>query len=249
MSQRLRSALLRKNLDVAGLAEAVGVDTKTVTRWLSGRIPRQRTRLAVADVLGETETDLWPQTRPDQAPGAESTAEVVGAWAHRADVPQHLWTSLLANATSRIDLLGYAYPFIFELVPDSMQRLADKAAAGARIRLAFADPDCSHVAERDALEQIGGTLPGRIRIALNFCDPLHDVAGAEIGLHAVHLYNAVYRFDSQMIVTPYLYRARGYQHPTLHLRELSPYGIFASFADQFEQIWQTTVSYPDRQPR
>jgi len=248
MSQRLRSALLRKNLDVAGLAEAVGVDTKTVTRWLSGRVPRQRTRLAVADILGETEADLWPQTRLDLAPGAEATAEVVGAWAHRADVPQHLWTSLLANATSRIDLLGYAYPFIFELVPDSMQRLADKAAAGARIRLAFADPDCPHVAERDAPEQIGGTLPGRIRIALNFCEPLHDVAGAEIGLHAVHLYNAVYRFDSQMIVSPYLYRARGYQHPTLYLRELSPYGIFASFADQFEQIWQTTVSYPDRQP-
>ena len=41
-----------------------------------------------------------------------------------------------------------------------------------------------------------------------------------------------------------MYRARGYQHPTLHLRELSPYGIFASFADQFEQIWQTTTAYP-----
>jgi hypothetical protein len=130
-----------------------------------------------------------------------------------------------------------------------MQRLTDKAAAGARIRLAFADPDCPHVAERDALEQIGGTLPGRIRNALNVCEPLQDVAGVEIGLHTVHLYNAVFRFDSQMIVTPYLYRARGYQHPALHLCEVSPYGIFASFADQFEQIWQTTVSYPGGQPR
>jgi hypothetical protein len=121
--------------------------------------------------------------------------------------------------------------------------------AGGHIRLAFADPDCPHVAERDALEQIGGTLPGRIRNALNFCEPLHEVTGVEIGLHTVHLYNAVFRFDSQMIVTPYLYRARGYQHPALHLRELSPYGIFASFADQFEQIWQTTISYPGGQPR
>jgi transcriptional regulator with XRE-family HTH domain len=249
MSQRLRSALLRADLDVAGLAAAVGVDTKTVTRWLSGRTPRRRTRLAVADVLGETEADLWPRTRPDLAPGAEATAEIAGAWAHRAEVPQHLWTSLLTDATSHIDLLGYAYPFIFELVPDSMERLADKAAAGARIRLAFADPDCPHVAERDVLEQIGGTLPGRIRNALNFCEPLLDVTGVQIGLHAVHLYNATFRFDSQMIVTPYLYRARGYQHPTLHLRERSPYGIFASFGDQFEQIWQTTVAYPGGGPR
>ena len=70
MSQRLRSALLRKNLDVAGLAAAVGVDAKTVTRWLSGRIPRQRTRLAVADVptrsssrWSPTACGGWP-TRP-----------------------------------------------------------------------------------------------------------------------------------------------------------------------------------------
>jgi transcriptional regulator with XRE-family HTH domain len=249
MSHRLRTALLRANLDAAGLADAVGVDAKTVTRWLSGRVPRQRTRLAVADLLGETEADLWPQTRPDLAPGAEATAEVAGAWAHRADIPQLLWTSLLADATARIDLLGYAFPFIFELLPDTMQRLADKAAGGTRIRLAFADPDCPHVAERDALEQIGGTLPGRIRNALNFCEPLHEITGVEVGLHAVHLYNAVFRFDSQMIVTPYLYRARGYQHPALHLRELSPYGIFASFADQFEQVWQTTTAYPGGQPR
>jgi hypothetical protein len=57
----------------------------------------------------------------------------------------------------------------------------------------------------------------------------------------VHLYNSVFRFDQQMIVTPYLFRARGYQHPALRLRELSPYGIFASYADQFEQIWQTAI--------
>jgi hypothetical protein len=70
------------------------------------------------------------------------------------------------------------------------------------------------------------------------------VDGIDIGLHAVHLYNSVFRFDNQMIVTPHLYRARGYQHPALHLRELSPHGIFASFADQFEQVWQTTTAYP-----
>src|SRR5262249_49850781 len=40
--------------------------------------------LAVAELLGENEADLWPQARPDLAPGAESTAEVVGAYAHRA---------------------------------------------------------------------------------------------------------------------------------------------------------------------
>jgi hypothetical protein len=33
-----------------------------------------------------------------------------------------------------------------------MQLITDKATEGAHVRLAFADPDCPHVAERDALE-------------------------------------------------------------------------------------------------
>jgi hypothetical protein len=87
MGHRLRSAMLRAQLDAAGLAAAVSVDVKTVNRWLAGRLPHQRTRLAVADLLGETEADLWPRARPDLAPGSEATAEVVGAYAHRADIP------------------------------------------------------------------------------------------------------------------------------------------------------------------
>jgi hypothetical protein len=56
-----------------------------------------------------------------------------------------------------------------------------------------------------------------------------------------------FRFDSEMIVTPYLFRARGYQHTALHLRQLSQHGIFESFADQFEQIWGTVTPYSTTQ--
>ncbi|RDI51927.1 hypothetical protein DFR68_104411 [Nocardia mexicana] len=168
---------------------------------------------------------------------------MIGAYAHRADVPRDLWASLLLGATEQIDLVGYAYPFILELLPDATRQLADKCRRGARVRMAFADPDCSHVAERDNLEQMGGTLAGRIRNALNMLGPLAYVDGFSIGLHAVHLYNATFRFDNQMVVTPYLVRARGYQHPALHLRQLSSHGIFASFADQTEQIWETVTPY------
>jgi hypothetical protein len=107
----------RAQLDPAGLAAAVGVDVKTVNRWLAGRVPHQRTRLAVAELLGETEVDVWPQARPDLAPGAEATAEVIGAYAHRADIPQNVWTSLFVGATQRLDLLGYAYPFCLSYYP------------------------------------------------------------------------------------------------------------------------------------
>jgi len=46
-------------------------------------------------------------------------------------------------------------------------------------------------------------------------------------------------FDDQMIVTPNLFRAHGYQHPALHLRRLSAFGLFEFLAEQFQQVWDT----------
>lgn len=44
------------------LAAKVDVDPKTAARWLAdGRIPRPRTRIAVAAVLGCDAADLWPE--------------------------------------------------------------------------------------------------------------------------------------------------------------------------------------------
>ncbi|WP_433728588.1 hypothetical protein ACQP0C_39375 [Nocardia sp. CA-129566] len=243
MSHRLQSAMLRAQIDSAALATTVNVDVKTVNRWLAGRVPHKRTRAAVASALGESESSLWPATRPDISAGAPATAEVIGAYAHRADVPNEIWTSLLLSATQRIDIIGYAYPFVLELLPDAADLIADKCRNGASVRLAFADPESAHVAERDALEQMQGTLPGRIRNALSMIGPLAETPGCRIGLHTTHLYNSVFRFDDLMLVTPYLVRARGYQHPALYLRKLSPYGLFASFEDQFEQIWGTVTPY------
>ncbi|WP_062984484.1 helix-turn-helix transcriptional regulator [Nocardia anaemiae] len=248
MSQRLESAMLRAELDSTTLAARVGVDVKTVNRWLAGRVPHRRTRLAVAEALNESETTLWPQTRPDLTAGAPATAEVLSAYAHRADIPNDLWISLLLEATEQIDIIGYAYPFVFELLPDAADIIRDKCRSGARVRLAFADPDCDHVAERDNLEQMRGTLPGRIRNALSMLGQLTNTHGCQIGLHTTHLYNSVFRFDDRMIVTPYLVRARGYQHPALYLRQLSPHGIFSSFADQAEQIWETVAPYSQGAP-
>jgi hypothetical protein len=239
MNARLRAAMARSGVGAAELADAAGVDSKTVSRWLGGRVPHRRTRVLIAQRLGEDEATLWPGARPDQAPGASATPEVVGAWAHRADMPTSLWVALLNGARHQVDLLGYAYPMLWESAPDSVETLVTRCAAGLRARVAVADPDCAHVAERDALEQLGGTLPGRIRLALHWLEPLAATPNATVGLHAVHLYNSIFRFDDQMIVTPHIFRGHGYQHPTLHLRRLSPHGIFETFAEQFQQVWDT----------
>ncbi|HEX6969580.1 MAG TPA: hypothetical protein VF174_12335 [Micromonosporaceae bacterium] len=74
---------------------------------------------------------------------------------------------------------------------------------------------------------------------MSLVNGLADINGVHIGLHAIDLYNSVFRSDDQMVVSPHLFRLRGYQHPAFHLRKLSPYGIFESFAQQFERVWAT----------
>jgi hypothetical protein len=248
MNERLRAAMLRAGVDTAMLAATAGVDTKTITRWVGGRVPHRQSRIVVAQRLGEDEAILWPSARPDLAPGASATAEVLGAWAHRADVPQELWASLLDRARDRVDLLGYAFPNLWETTPTAVESLAERCRADLRVRVAVADPDSDHVRERDQLEQLGGTLPGRIRLALRWMHPLLGVPNATVALHSVHLYNSIFRFDDQMIVTPHVFRLHGYQHPALHLRRLAPYGLFETFAEQFQQIWDTTVPVEERWP-
>jgi Domain of unknown function (DUF5919) len=240
-NERLRSAMANARADIDAITKATGVDPKTVQRWLTGRVPHPRHRWAIANLLGEEEGYLWPAARPDLSPGAEATSEVVAAYGHRADIPISKWSDLLATARRQIDLLGYAFLFLPEQFVDLGLSIEKKSAGGCKVRIALADPDGSQVQERDALEQLGGTLPARIQTTLGHLRDVLTIPGVELRFHNVHLYNAIYRFDDEMVVTPYLYRAHGFQHPAFRLRRLGPYGVFASFADQFETIWASAT--------
>jgi hypothetical protein len=236
-NDRLRGAMAAAGVDAHAVAESAAVDPKTVQRWLGGRVPHPRHRMALVRLLGEEEDYLWPSARPDVGPGAEATAELVAAYGHRVDVPRQKWTSLLSTARRHIDLLGYAFLFLPEQHVELTSAIELKCRDGCQVRIMVANPDGRHVLERDDLERLGGNLPARIRTTLHHLEPIHGLAGVEIRFHDVHLYNAIYRFDDEMIVTPYLYRAHGYQHPALHLRRLSAYGVFAGFADHYDMIW------------
>jgi hypothetical protein len=237
VNMRLRAAMVAAKVDTAGVARATGVDPKTVQRWLGGRLPHPRHRWAVADLLGENESYLWPAATADLAPGAEATAEVVAAYGHRADVPVSKWSTLLAMAHRHIDLLGYAHLFLAEQHVDLLGTIERTCAKGCKVRILFADPKGARIRERDSLERLGGTLPARILMVLAQLEGLRGVAGVEIRFHDVHLYQAIYRFDDEMIVTPHLLGAHGFQHPAFHLRRLGSHGVFASFAGQLETVW------------
>ena len=113
---------------------------------------------------------------------------------------------MLDRVRTNIDLLGYAMLFFPEQHPGLARIIEDKRVHGLRVRIALADPECAEVAARDALEGLGGTLPARIRSSLAHLGPLFANTGVEIRFHRVPLYNAMYRFDDQMLITPYLYK-------------------------------------------
>jgi hypothetical protein len=241
VNERLRRALHDADVDTDDVARATGATHRTVERWISpGRTPRRHHRHAVARLVRRDEAFLWPDVA---SPGGETaTAEVVDAYAHRADVPGELWWRLFCDATAHVDLLGYALLHL----PENHSRLVDllrgKAAAGCAIRIAMADPDCENVARRDEEERLGGTLGARIRTSLHYLEPLRECDGAELRYHDTPMYNSVFRFDDDMFVTPHVFGRPGRLSPLLHLRRRQEDGIFDNYLAHLEDVWAAAVA-------
>jgi hypothetical protein len=231
--------MLAARVTIEGITEATGVDPKTVQRWLNGRIPHARHRWAVATLLGEDEAEIWPNSgRTPRPVGVKS--EVVAAYGHREQLGPGAWEDLLLVAKSRIDILGYALYFLTEQHPDLLEMLNSRPT-GCETRILLADPSCLQVRHRDAEEGSPGALAARIRSTLHFLHALGPRPGIDIRHHASPAYNSVFRFDDQMLVTPHLYGTPGASSPLLHVRNLGPDGLFASFLGHFETLWAKAV--------
>ena len=59
-NERLRAALLERGLTPSSLSDELGVDQKTVERWIARQLPYRKHRFAVAALLGVDEVYLWP---------------------------------------------------------------------------------------------------------------------------------------------------------------------------------------------
>ncbi|MGH3041158.1 MAG: XRE family transcriptional regulator [Gaiellaceae bacterium] len=243
MNERLRRALHEGGIDLDDVARATGVNHRTVQRWLAGRVPYPRYRGLIARLVRRDEGYLWPGV-VSRDPAASASAELIDAYAHRTDVPADVWWELLCGATRHVDFVAYALLHLPENHPRLVDLLRGKAAAGCAIRIAVADPDCSNVADRDEEEGLGGTLGARIRTSLRYLDPLGDCPGVELRFHAVPMYNSVFRFDDDMLVTPHVYGRPGRLSPLLHLRRRQEDGIFDNYLTHLEDVWASAVPIP-----
>ena len=120
-NERLRAALLERGVSASQLAEALGVDHKTVERWVNGRLPYRRHRFAIASHLGYDEVYLWPDALSRDQVTSASESEILAVWPHRSEVPSEVWRRLFDSAKRQIGVLVYAGIFLSE--DASLQRI------------------------------------------------------------------------------------------------------------------------------
>ena len=244
-NDRLRSTMRSTGYTDTKLGEELGVDPKTVQRWVTrGRTPHRNTAYRAAKVLAVPAEWLWPDL--DQADGSAGGVEVVNFYPHRSLVPKHLWFDLVVGARERVEFLTYAGLFFGEDNPEAIDLLKHKAANGVKIRIALGDPDSPEVALRGREEGMGQGVIGRVRMSLAYFRGLVGAPGIEFHLHRTTLYNSFYRFDDQMMINQHAYGTHGFMAPILHLRKVEGGDLFPMYEKSFDLAW--AESYPCPSP-
>lgn len=260
-NERLRAAITQAGIDSDTLGELVGVDTKTIERWIAGRVPHRRNRIAVARALNSTPSEIWsdqdptpPQSEPASEPAGE---ELIATYLGARDPQLRDLHQLLDQATDRIDILGLSLSELIDA--DTTRQLLARAEAGVKIRMLLADPESVHVltehAERSPDASLGTLPPGvwEIERTLGYLQPLLVHAHAEVRLFTAARPNAILRADDQMLVALHLFTATSEHEPILHLERRHERGLFDRFAHHLDLVWRHATTpvpadsalYPD----
>jgi transcriptional regulator with XRE-family HTH domain len=238
VNEPLRQALLRARLRENDVAARLGVDPKTVRRWLNGRLPYPQNRAAIAELVGADEADLWSDAGGPLA--ARTRPEELGTvYPHRWAVPREVWARLFGSAEREIAILAYSALFLAEDA-GILRILADKGRTGVGVRIALGDPDGPHAAQRGEEEGIGDAMPAKIRNALTLYRPLRAVENIEIRIHGTVLYNSIYRADDQLLVNQHTYGIPAAQAPVLCLSNAGGSEMTALYLASFELVWASS---------
>ncbi|MEP7023944.1 MAG: XRE family transcriptional regulator [Actinomycetota bacterium] len=236
-NERLRAALARDRWAVAGFADALSVDHKTVERWITKeRTPHRKTAIAAAQLLKEDPSYLWPEFGV-RVVTDETHGEIVTVYTERSAVPHSLYLSLLQAATEHVDILVYAGLHLPEANPTWAKEIQRKCEEGVSARIAFGDPDSVQVRTRGDEEGVGTGLAARINYAFAWHRPIIGSPNLQIAFHSTVLYNSILRFDDQMLVNPHIYSIPAFRAPVLHIRRIQGGPLFDTYMECFDHIW------------
>jgi len=225
----------------AELAEAVGIDAKTVERWITkGRLRHRTHRLAVARALELDEAYIWPQVLDEPTTRSASVAELLELHPSRSAVPHDTWRQLIASTHEAMDVLVYAGTFLFEQL-DFTATIQEKANKGVRFRLLLGDETSAAVRLRAEEEGTAGGLEGRIQLHRRYLRDLASLPGVEVRTHDTTLYNSLFRFDQDLLVNGHAYGAPAGQSPVLHLRRVPGGRMWDHYMRSFEKVWKAAT--------
>ncbi len=220
------------------LARQIGVDEKTVGRWVARDdwIPHPRHRWAACEALGVDEAVLWPdairaavKTGPDR--------EIAAVYPYRSSCPASVWRKLIASAETDLTFAGYTSYFLWIEQPNLAASLRRKADAGCRVRFLIGDPDSEVTRQREQIEATSLTISTRIAVTLEQLERLRDVDGIEARFSDRHIALSVFSFDHDMIITPHLSNQVGHNSPAFHIRRCQDDGIFDRFTAHVSALW------------
>ncbi|MFJ9447245.1 helix-turn-helix domain-containing protein [Kitasatospora sp. NPDC101235] len=229
---RLRAALVASGMTIEGLAHEVGMDPRTVERWLNepGRTPYARHAHQVAQLLHVDPYEIWPTLGNRRKTSAQPRDEMLAWYPTRGTVPAALWATLLRGAVDRIDLALSCGLFLADAVPDLVELLTERAAAGTRVRLALPDPT-------QAATQNEAT---RLLLVEDLYTALQHVPGVRMVRHG-GIANDVVRADEQLLVMPRVDGCPPAAAPVLHLKRLDHAPLTGAYLLGLDHVFTTAV--------
>ena len=221
------------------LAETIGADPLTITRWISeDRLPHSRLRWAAAEVLGCDEVELWPRaarTMVKTGPDREIYAVYLS---HDDALPS--WRQIIVSATEEIAVSAFDFYFLWRLIPGLSEILRAKVANGCRVRFILGDRAAPIIAADEEATGASVTLGSRIDQTRQFLEPLRDVV--QIRESALGFGRSVYRGDSDALLVTWPHGISDGSYPVQHMRRRQDGGLFDQMAvKHVDALWQAAV--------
>ncbi|WP_236743431.1 MULTISPECIES: helix-turn-helix domain-containing protein [Nocardiopsis] len=238
MNVALRKALAASRLTEIDVAAHLGVDPKTVRRWLSGQRPYPRHRWALADLLQAEEDTLWPPSSQEDEAHAPASKHVQRVYAHRWQVPREVWWDLFNSAEQEIGILVYSGLFLADDA-GMLEVLRTRARDGVSIRILLGNPESKQLQQRGEDEEIGDALPARARNAFLLFRPLQDIDGVDVRTHSTVLYNSVYLTEKRILVNQHVYGLPAAKSPVVEIDRATSPEMAKVYVHSFDLAWNT----------
>jgi transcriptional regulator with XRE-family HTH domain len=239
VNDRLRTAMEAAGLTIETVATRLGVDAKTVERWIAaGRLPYPRHRIAFAKLVGGEAGELWPTARETETTTAQ---DLIRLYPSRASVPTHLWFDLLEASNQAVDLLFYSALFLADGHAELAAAIRRAAIRGAQVRILVGNPRSEAVFARGREEGIGPDLASRVRMTLHYLEGIDRVEGVQVRGHSTTLYNSIYRFDDKLLVNAHTFGAAAVESPVLQIQRAPSGRLFDHYMRSFERVWAASA--------